>query len=164
MLSRVSEIPKSRFRVLYEHSRNRPPSSSRIVDVGSPRRQLAGLRARSAAELRVVLVRAILGRHDQLAIGEERVILAMGMNENTWKDQSRQLNANKWFVSRKCIDISRNHLPATRMSTLSESEESSLAASHRYRPESSRFASLIISRLSSENKNALSSFIFLQKI
>lgn len=51
----------------------------------------------------------------------------------------------------KNIDI--NHSPATRISTLSESEEYSLAASHRYRPESSLFALLIISRLSSKSKN-----------
>lgn len=50
--------------------------------MGPPRRQLAGLRARSAAEFRVVLVRAIFRRHDQLAVGEERVVLAMRMNED----------------------------------------------------------------------------------
>lgn len=51
--------------------------------MGSSCRQLTSLGARSAAKLCVVLVRAILGRHDKLAIGEERVILAMGMNKDT---------------------------------------------------------------------------------
>jgi len=85
VLSRVSEIPKSRFGILDEHSQNGSPSSSRVVDMRSSRWQLTGLRARSAAELRVILVRAILGRYDKLAIGEERVILAMRMNKDTWK-------------------------------------------------------------------------------
>ena len=52
----------------------------------SSRWQLTGLCARSAAELGVILVRAILGRYDKLAIGEERVILAMRMNKDTWKE------------------------------------------------------------------------------
>lgn len=78
-----SEIPKSRFGILDERSQNGSPSSSfRVVDMGSSCRQLAGLCARSTAELGVILVRAKLGLHDKFAVGKERVVLAMRMNED----------------------------------------------------------------------------------
>lgn len=50
--------------------------------MGSSRRQLPGLCARSTAEFRVILVRAKLGLHDKFAVGEERVVLTMRMDEN----------------------------------------------------------------------------------
>lgn len=50
--------------------------------MGSSRWQLAGLCARSTAEFRVIRVRAKLGLYNKFAIGEERVVLAMRMNED----------------------------------------------------------------------------------
>lgn len=81
--SRASEIPKSRFGILDEHTQDGSSSSLRVVEVGPFQRQLAGLCARSAAEPRVVFVHAVLGRDDELALGEECVVLAEGMNEDT---------------------------------------------------------------------------------
>lgn len=78
-----SEIPKSRFGILDEHLQKGSPSSSlRVVEMGSSRRQLPGLCARSTAEFRVILVRTKLGLHDKFAVGEERVVLAMRMNKD----------------------------------------------------------------------------------
>lgn len=42
--------------------------------------QLAGQRARATAELRIVLVQAVLALDDQLAVGEERIVLAIVRN------------------------------------------------------------------------------------
>lgn len=63
------------------------------------RRQLAGLGARSTAEFRVVLVRAILSRHDELAVGEERVVLTVGMNEDAWKRRVELIERNAKHMS-----------------------------------------------------------------
>lgn len=50
--------------------------------MGSSRRQLAGLCARSTTKLCVILVRAKLGLYDKFTVGEERIVLAMGMNKD----------------------------------------------------------------------------------
>lgn len=87
--SRASEIPKSRFGILDEHTQDGSSSSLRVVEVGPLHRQLAGFRARPAAEPRVVFVHAVLGRHDELAFGEKRVVLTMGMNVDTWNKRGQ---------------------------------------------------------------------------
>jgi len=96
-------------------------------------------------------VRAVFGRYDELAIGKERVVLAMWVDEDAWK---RAESIERCPVAGKLENNDKtpqSHSPATRMSTLLESVEYSLVASHRYRPESSWLASLMMRRLSSEN-------------
>lgn len=51
-----------------------------LVEVGAVRRQLSSHGARTAAEACVVSVRAVLCAHDQLAVGEERVVRAVGVD------------------------------------------------------------------------------------
>ena len=69
--------------VLDEGLQDVPSPPSRRVQMRPSRRKLASLGARSTAELRVVFVRAVSRFHDQVALREERVVLAIRVNEDS---------------------------------------------------------------------------------
>lgn len=74
--------------------------------MGSVRGQLTRLRARAAAELCVVLVRAVFRADDQIAVGEEAVVRAAGVDEDAWglkKGFRAELRGG--VVTQDCRDI-----------------------------------------------------------
>lgn len=68
---------------LDEILQNVPSPPSRCVQVRPSGRKLAGFGTGSAAELRIVFVRTVSCFHDQVTLREERVVLAIRVNENS---------------------------------------------------------------------------------
>ena len=66
-----------------EASAPHAPVGRRVPEMAPRGGQLAGQCARAAAEARVVLVGAVPGVHNQLAVGEEGVVRAVGMDIHT---------------------------------------------------------------------------------
>lgn len=82
--SNNGNIEASISRSLDERLRDVPSPPSGIAQVGTSGGQLTSLRARSATEFRVVFVRAVSRLHDQVALREERVVLAVRVDEYSW--------------------------------------------------------------------------------